>query len=163
MYTFDASSIIYAWENYPIDIFPSLWLWMEERVAIGEFTMPEPAYAECMKNCPDCETWLSCCNIQRHGLNNNILHNALTIKGSLHITDDYHKKGVGENDILIISTAKDKRLNLVSNEEPQSQVPKILAKCKIPLVCRMPLVSVKCLSFLALLTELQPDLRGYED
>ena len=32
MQTFDASSMIYAWDNYPIEQFPPLWDWMGVQV-----------------------------------------------------------------------------------------------------------------------------------
>jgi len=32
MSLFDASSIIYAWDNYPPELFPPLWDWLEEEL-----------------------------------------------------------------------------------------------------------------------------------
>lgn len=154
--------MIHAWENYPIDLFPPLWRWMEERIIVGDFTMPEPAYVECLDKLPECETWLGCCNLRRHALNNNILRSALAIKTSLGVTVSYHSDGVGENDVFIISTAKEVGFHLVSNEHLQPTLPVLLSRYKIPAVCNMQHVGVRCISFLDLLNELQPDLCGYE-
>jgi hypothetical protein len=55
---------------------------------------------------------------------------------------------VGENDLLIISTAKVHRVELVSDEEKQLNLPQILSKRKIPAVCAMSEVAVSCINFL---------------
>lgn len=129
---------------------------------MGDFTMPEPAYIECVSKIPECEEWLDCCDLQRHALTNNVLRSALTIKTSIGVTVDYHNDGVGENDVFIISTAKEVGFALVSNERFQSPLPVSMSRYKIPAVCNMQHVGVKCLSFLDLLNELKPDLCGYE-
>jgi hypothetical protein len=62
--------------------------------------------------------------------------------------DSYHPKGVGENDILIIATARAHSAELVSDEGKQNHFPDIMAKRKIPAVCAMIEVSVTCINFI---------------
>ena len=40
MFTFDASAIIHAWDNYPIEHFPPLWNWLSEQIADDQFSIP---------------------------------------------------------------------------------------------------------------------------
>ncbi len=162
MHTFDASSMIYAWENYPIKVFPFLWEWIAERINSGDFTMPEPAYDECRTNAPDCYKWLKGWKLQRHQTNTKIISHSFAIRALLEIDiNGYHSDGVGENDIFIISTAKELTLTLVANEAIQSIPPRNMSRYKIPAVCNMAKVGVKCISFLDLLNTLQPDLTKY--
>lgn len=70
------------------------------------------------------------------------IHDLMGIVG-----DAYHAKGVGENDILIIATARAHRAELVSNEGRQS-LDILPAKRKIPAVCAMPEVAVPCINFM---------------
>ena len=46
MRVFDASSMIYAWDNYPIQQFPPLWRWMAEQIERGFLVMPSIAFDE---------------------------------------------------------------------------------------------------------------------
>lgn len=39
MLVFDASSALYAWDNYPIEQFPPLWAWLALRIAKGQLTI----------------------------------------------------------------------------------------------------------------------------
>lgn len=58
MQAFDASSIIYAWDNYPIGQFPGLWEWMKQRVECGLICMSAVAVEEVGHKAPDCAAWL---------------------------------------------------------------------------------------------------------
>lgn len=148
MQVFDASSMIYAWDNYPVRQFPPLWEWMAIQIEEKELVMPSVAFEEVSNKMPDCGEWLKHNDLKQLAISNAILQDALHIKGLLGIVDDkYHPKGVGENDILIIATAHVHRAELVSNEGRQ-QLPPILAKRKIPAVCAMPQVSVPCINFI---------------
>lgn len=148
---FDASSIIHAWDNYPHDKFPPLWEWMETQIRSSEFTLSQTAYEEVDFKFPDCGKWLKKAGIKREQLSNDILQEAQAIKSLLGITDDnYHAKGVGENDLLIIATAKVNGCPLVT-EEKQFNLPKILAKYKIPAVCELDGVNVKSVQFIDLI------------
>lgn len=154
MYTFDASSIIHAWDNYPIKKFPPLWDWMAEQMAAKCFSMPQVAYSEATKKFPERKQWLGNTNIIRIPLSQEILNVALDIKALLGIADDdYHPPGVGQNDILIISTAKVKELALVSDEKQQFNLPEDKPRYKIPAVCGLQEVNVKCINFLDLIND----------
>ena len=149
MRVFDASSMIYAWDNYPIGQFPGLWEWMASQIEAKELTMPSVAFDEVNHKAPDCGVCLKDNDLEQLAINNAILQDAKRIKGLLGIVDDnYHAKGVGENDILIIATARLHGAELVSDEERQTIQPQISSKKKIPSVCSMPTVSVTCINFI---------------
>ncbi len=65
MQTFDASSLIYAWDNYPREQFPPLWRWMEKRIAAEKFTVPLVAFEEVEGKSPECGKWLRDAEITR--------------------------------------------------------------------------------------------------
>lgn len=148
MQVFDASSMIYAWDNYPIRQFPGLWQWMARQIEDKNLVMPSVAFEEVANKTPDCGEWLKDKDLEQLEISNAILKEAMRIKGLLGIVgDNYHAKGVGENDILIIASARIHRGELVSNEGRQ-KLPDIPAKRKIPAVCAMPEVSVTCINFI---------------
>jgi hypothetical protein len=149
MQVFDASSAIYAWDNYPIEQFPPLWKWLGVQVQSKSLTIPAVAFDEVAHVAPDCGEWLKEHDIQRLAVSNAILTKALSIKALLKIVgENYHPKGVGENDILIIATARAHHGELISDEGRQKLAPDEMAKRKIPSVCAMPEVAVSCINFL---------------
>ena len=124
MQVFDASSMIYAWDNYPIRQFPGLWEWMAAQIEEKKLVMPSVAFDEVTNKTPDCGEWLEENNLEQLEINNAILQDAMRIKRLLGIVaDKYHSKGVGENDILIIATARAHKAELVSDEERQPTSP----------------------------------------
>lgn len=152
MRIFDASSIIYAWDNYPIGIFPRLWDWIAEEVNSQNIVISTVALDEVSHVSPECGMWLKDNEINQIPVSNSILNTAMEIKEKLGITDDnYNSKGVGENDILIIASAKIIGAELVSDEEFQNNLPPTLARYKIPATCKLPSVSVSCINFLGLI------------
>lgn len=154
MQTFDASSMIYAWDNYPSGQFPPLWRWMATNIGAGTFDMPQVAYEEVERHAPDCWEWLRNENINRIGVSNAIVQEAFRIKTQLQIQgDQYHPKGVSENDLLIIATASIEHLVLVSNEGRQNQFPVVLAKAKIPTVCERFCEDLQCIDFITLIKD----------
>jgi len=145
---FDASSIIYAWDNYPVNQFPGLWTWMATQIGKKKLVMPSVAFDEVANKTPDCGEWLKDNDLDLLEISNAILRDAMRIKGLLGIVDDkYHAKGVGENDIFIIATAHIHSAELVSNEG-RKKLADIPAKRKIPAVCAMAAVSVSCINFI---------------
>lgn len=148
MPVFDTSSIIYAWDNYPIQQFPGLWDWIGERIDDATITMPSVALGEVHSNASECWQWLRDANLQTHEINNAILQESLRIKNLLGIIDDKYGGGVGENDILIIATASVVGKELVTNEAWQANLPQNLLKYKIPAVCSLADVDVPWMDFL---------------
>lgn len=152
MHVFDASSIIHAWDNYPIENFPPMWEWLAGQIEAGEFTIPQVAMEEVAKKSPDCGEWLKDHEIKILPLTNAVLQQAVEIKHLLGIVeDDYHPKGVGENDIFIIATAKLAGTTLVSDEGRQFIPPGVMTKYKIPAVCDLDDVDVECIPFIKLI------------
>ena len=148
MQAFDASSMVYAWDNYPIRQFPGLWEWISEQIAKRILLIPDVALEEVSKEAPECGQWLKESSIKLLDVNNAIVQDAMRIKGLLGIVGDrYHPKGVGENDILIIAASRAHGAELISDEGKQNQLPDIMAKRKIPAVCDMAEVSVPCINF----------------
>ena len=149
MQVFDASSMIYAWDNYPVRQFPGLWKWMVVQIQEKKLVMPSVAFEEVENKSPDCAEWLRDNDLEQLGMSNLILRDAKHIKGLLGIEDDrYHAKGVGENDLFIIATAHFHKAELVTDEERQPTLPKVSAKRKIPAVCGMKEVAVPCINFI---------------
>lgn len=149
MLAFDASSIIYAWDNYPIGQFPGMWDWIEQEVTAQRILMSSVAFDEVSDKTPDCAQWLQSRDLEKLPVGPNQLAEAMRIKGLLGIPGDkYHPKGVGENDIIIVGTCRLLGLPLVSDEERQPNLPVVVSKMKIPAVCKLPLVNVDCINFL---------------
>ena len=81
-----------------------------------------------------------------------MLQEANSIKRLLGIEEDnYHSKGVGENDLFIIVAAKIEGAQLVSDEGRQFKLPDNMAKYKIPAVCDLAEVDVPCIQFIDLI------------
>jgi len=141
--------MIYAWDNYPIDQFPGLWEWMEAQIQDKSLVMPNVAFKEVSEKMPECGDWLKEAGIELLAIDNVILQDTMRIKKLLGITGDkYHPKGVGENDLFIIATARARGGELISDEARQRSLPQEKAKRKIPAVCDMKEVNVFCLSFI---------------
>lgn len=149
MQVFDASSMIYAWDNYPINQFPGMWEWMATQIEEQRLVMLNVAFEEVTNKTPECGKWLEENNITQLETTNEILQEALRIKKLLGIDGDkYHAKGVGENDLFIIATARVHKAGLVSDEKRQNALLKEPTKRKIPAVCAMKEVNVLCINFL---------------
>ncbi|MFX1695875.1 DUF4411 family protein [Paraburkholderia sp. A1RO-1] len=152
MQAFDASSMIHAWDNYPIDQFPPLWTWLRDEIVAQRLAIAVVALEEVGHKVPDCAAWLRAQGIRRLEITGAILTEAMRIKGLLGIVNDqYSPKGVDENDLLIIAAAKINGRELVSNEARQLALPQTVANYKIPAVCGMNTVQLACIDFLGYL------------
>jgi predicted nucleic acid-binding protein len=146
MRVLDASSTLYAWDNYPVDQFPPLWVWLSHEAKSGELTIPAIALEEVANKSPACATWLKLHQINVLPMTEAILMDALRIKKLLGIEGDFFGSGVGENDLLIIATARSSGGDLVTDEARQPGLP-ARRNFKIPAVCDLPEVQVRSLNF----------------
>lgn len=149
MRAFDASSIVYGWDNYPIAQFPPLWDWIAAQIQNQNIVMSDVALTETNHVAPECAAWLRDIPIHLLQTTPEILDRANRIKIELGIFDDqFHPEGVDENDLIIIAGAAVEGIPLVSNEALQNNKPRNPVKYKIPAVCEMTTVSVDCQDFL---------------
>lgn len=148
MLAFDASSMLYAWDNYPVEQFPGLWDWMTQRVAEGLIQMSEVAVDEVSHKAPECAAWMRQAGLQKLAVTEAILTEAMRIKDLLGIEGEAYGSGVDENDLLIIATAKLHGCELVTNEAFQATPAKQKRNWRIPAVCIMDTVGVSPIDFL---------------
>ena len=139
---FDASGIIHAWDEYPIEHFPAFWQWIELRVRNGECRICEEAFREVEHKYPECAAWLKEREIQRILLNDDVLQEANAIKNLLEIEEEDFGSGVDENDLYVIATAKMEAESVLTTEARQNNLPQKKKNYKIPAVCEMNEVSV---------------------
>lgn len=144
----DASSAIWAWDNYPIAQFPPVWNWLSGEIQARRIQISYPALDEVGHIDADCKRWLVEAGIDVKPIDQAIIDQALTIKGLIGVEqDNFHPDGVDENDILIISTARCCLERLIS-DELQPTPPQNTRRYKVPTVCRLQPVSVDCGTFL---------------
>ena len=110
--------------------------------------MPSVAFEEVAIKTPDCGKWLKDNDLKQIEISNAVVQDAYRIKLLLGIVGDKYGSGVGENDLLIIATAREQRAELVSDERKQPDLPKELRNYKIPAVCSMAENSVPCMNFI---------------
>lgn len=148
MPAFDASAIMYAWDNYPENQFPPLWDWLGAEINNNNLSMCAVAFDEVGHKAPDCQAWLTQRGLVAAAITNDTVQAANRIKNLLGVVNDnYHPNGVDENDLLIIAMAQVNGLALVSQEH-QPTAPLDARRRKIPTVCRMPQVGVTCMNFI---------------
>ena len=161
MQVIDASSMIYAWDNYPIEQFPGLWEWMATQIEAENLVIPSVAFDEVSHKVPECCDWLRESGIKKIEVTNIILQDAMRIKALIGVIDDgYHPKGVDENDLIIITTARAKHCELISEEARQPSLTRNEpTKRKIPAVCAVNGVDVTCINFIEYLKSTQAIFR----
>jgi predicted nucleic acid-binding protein len=148
MQVFDASSALYAWDNYPVEQFPSLWAWLARQIATGELTISAVALDEVSQKSHECGAWLKAQKISVYPMTQAILMDALRIKSLLGIQGELYGSGVGENDLFIIATARAHGAELLTDEARQPSLPIDRRRYKIPAVCALPEVQVRPLNFI---------------
>lgn len=146
MRVIDASSIVHAWDNYPIDNFPKFWDWIDQEFSSSSLLVRCVAFDEVAHVSPNCCDWLKDKSVNRIEVTSTIAQHSKTLKGRLGITNDLYGTGIDENDIIIIATAIDLKHPLISNEGRQLSLPTKLKNYKIPAVCAMNDVKVECIN-----------------
>lgn len=146
MSVIDASSVVHAWDNYPIDNFPRFWDWIDNKLSRGDILIPGVALEEVGHVSPDCWNWLKEQGVGKVDVTASIARHAQQIKLVLGISNDEYSSGVDENDIIVIATAKSLGKLLVSNEAKQPALPANMKKYKIPAVCSVPVVGIDCVN-----------------
>jgi len=147
MLVFDTSSIVHAWDNYPIDQFPSLWTWLAGEFDSRNICLSEVVLGEVEEVSPDCHTWLGNQDVNYLPISDQIATEAVGYKALLEIGAHFGG-GVGENDLFIVATARVYGVELVTNEALQKTLPKTKANYKIPALCAMQEVKVTSCNFL---------------
>ena len=149
MRALDASAILHAWDNYPLVQFPGLWQWLSGEMKTHELAISVVALEEVGHTASECANWLKAAGVLRLPMNANVVMKAMSIKQAIGITNDqYHPKGVDENDIFIIAAAKVYQAELITNEARQFGTQAEARKYKIPAVCDMAVVDVVHMNFL---------------
>jgi hypothetical protein len=145
----DASSIIYGWDNYPLNKFPKMWEWISSEIKSGVLSILAIALTEVENVCLECSLWLKNQSIITFPVTNDVLLEALRISHLHGIKDGlYHAKGFDENDAIIMTTAAKLDAVLISNEDKQINPPREIKKTKIPRACSHQSVSIQCINFL---------------
>ena len=122
---------------------------MEKQIKAGEFLIPEIVKGEAKDK--DVLDWFLGNKLPTIAISDKILNVAQSIKDGLGIeNDDYSPKGVNENDVIIIATAKVYGCALVTEEGEQQQLP-TMKNYKMPAVCHKNNIQVG--NFLARLIE----------
>jgi len=153
LYSFDSSTVVHFFDNYPMDNphLKLLWDWFEGKMNSGEFVVSKRAYEEIRnKTSDDFFEWFKDINIIYDRVEDLLV--VQMIKDLLEIEEDnYHSKGVDENDLFIIVISKRINTVLISEEGRQPSLPRVKSKYKIPSVCNLPQVNVECINFTELL------------
>ncbi len=104
MYSFDASSMIHVWDNYPPSNlnFNSLWTWIAEQIENKDFSISKKALEEVGHKVPECGQWLREHNIQEFALTSLALKTAQSIKISLNIEEEVFGKKALERMIYLL-------------------------------------------------------------
>ncbi|MEA1994983.1 MAG: DUF4411 family protein [Campylobacterota bacterium] len=159
-YCVDANIFIAAWhDNYPINIFPSLWKEFANKK--NEIILIKPIFDEIepisfsdnrldiakKRTRYPVRMWLIENGFTETSIDDDINKTSLELEKEYEINDI--SKGTGSKDILLISYAKEKNKTVVTLEGNQLQKPKEKYKYKIPLVCQEQ--DVGCINFVQMI------------
>ncbi|EHU2433873.1 TPA: DUF4411 family protein [Acinetobacter baumannii] len=157
-YILDASTLIDIWFRFPkeLKVFNSLWEQIESLVISKSILVTRRNFEEVKHKSEEAYNFFNSLDIEVITPNQEILITTVAIQQELGITDAEIKNnlrdGVDEGDLICIATAKCKGMILVTEEKRQPVYPGNKgpnpSKYKIPKVCEMPSVNVKCINFL---------------
>ena len=161
LYCLDANIFIEPWKrDYPPSIFPTLWKQIPEhkekfiilKNIYDEIDPPSSGLtAEERRKRHPLRTWLEENQIAPKPVPKDIQTLSLYMEQKYQIRSNI-SKGANQNDILLITYAKQNEKVLVTSESYQDTLPKELSNYKIPLICKKE--KVECIDYIKFLKKL---------
>ena len=163
-YCIDASAIITAWqEDYPKDVFPSLWPQLAEHRT--DMVLIKPIYdqidpiSQADKGKPELEKrrkyplrmWMVDNGFESIDIDKEVEELSLRLEKEYQVREE--SKGAEGKDIKLIAYAKINNKIVVTDEEEQPQKPVKKYKYKIPAICDEK--KVECINFIKMIRQLE--------
>ena len=142
----DANILLTAWNDYPIDVFPSLWLaFVAHR---NTMALIKPIYDE-MQSPPPLIDWLIQNKFKPIPVSEEIRDKAFALQSIYRPKVKSLSKAISKTDLILIAYAKATNRTVVTFEGAQPQAPQDKQRWRIPLVCEME--GVSCVTFVTML------------
>ncbi len=147
-YCVDTSGWLDGWQRYyPPDVFPSLWIKLEELIAQGEIISSDEVYVELEKKSDELHTWMKQRKTMLIPLETNIQQHATQLLVEYpRLVDTL--RGRSKADPFVIATAMEKNAVVVTGEVLTGN----MNKPRIPDVCQAR--TIRCIGFLQMIREL---------
>lgn len=147
-YCVDTSGWLDGWErHYPPDVFPSLWLRLDELIGAGEIISSEEVYVELQKKADELHDWVKDRKQMLIPLTEEIQRRAASLLGEYpRLVDTL--RGRSKADPFVIATAMELDAVIVTGEILTGK----MDKPRIPDICQVK--GVRCITFLQLIREL---------
>lgn len=148
IYCVDTSAWLDGWvRDYPPDVFPSMWVKIEELIAGGVIVSSEEVYVELAKKSDGIHTWIKARKTMLIPLTDEIQEAAIDMLGEFpRLVDTI--KGRSQADPFVIASAAVLGATVVTGENFTNN----MEKPKIPDVCRAR--EIPCITFLEMLRAL---------
>ena len=145
----DTSAWIDGWQRYyPIDVFPSLWVKLEEEISKGNIISSDEVYIELSKKADDLHKWIQSHKEMVLPLTETIQKRAGQLLARYpRLVDTLGNRS--KADPFVIATAIECKAVVVTGEKGIGN----LGKPKIPDVCNA--TGIRCIDFLQMIRELK--------
>ena len=148
-YCSDASAIIAAWqEDYPKDVFPSLWPQLAEHRT--NIVLIKPIYHEIDPTKSLLRLWMDDNGFESSPIDGEVEELSLRLEKEYQVREE--SKGASRNDIKLIAYAKINNKIVVTEEGKQRDKPEKKWNYKIPLICDEQ--EVECINFIEMIRRL---------
>lgn len=147
-FSVDTSGWLDGWHRYyPRDVFPTLWVAIEERIDRGEIISSEEVYVELARKDDDLHDWIKGRKKMLIAADEAIQRRVAIILGEYpRLVDTL--RGRSQADPFVIATAIETQSVVVTGESLGTAL-----KPRIPFVCQA--LNVKCITFLEMIRELR--------